>query len=84
MNAAVGAGCWEAEGAAYIGPDIGMPLLKVGGVGHCLATDDVDEGQADGGAKAGVELLVDLLLVPHCEEGACCCETHDAWPHNHQ
>lgn len=69
---------------AYIGSDTGVPLLNSCGVGHRLATDYVDEGQADGGAKASVELLVDLLLVPHNEESACCCEAHNAGPHNDQ
>ena len=61
-----------------------MPLLKVRGVGHGLTTDDVDEGQADCGPKTSVELLVDLLLVPHSEEGACCCESHNAGPNDNQ
>ena len=61
-----------------------MPLLEVRSVGHGLTTDDVDEGQAYGGPETSVELLVDLLLVPHSEEGACCCEAHNAGPNHNQ
>lgn len=79
MGGEPGCGC-----DTYIGFDTGVPLLNSCGVGHCLATDYVDKGQANGGAKASVELLVDLLLIPHNEESACCCEAHDAGPHNNQ
>lgn len=68
----------------YVSPDVGVPLLKLCGVGHRLTADDVDEGQADGGAETSVELLVDLLLIPHSEKGACRCETHNAGPHHNQ
>ena len=68
----------------HIGFDAGVPLLKGCGVGHRLATDNVDKGQADGGPKASVELLIDLLLVPHHEESARCCEAHNAGPHHDQ
>ena len=70
--------------AAYIGPDVGVPFLKLSGVGHSLAAGNVDEGQADGGAKTGVEPLIDLLLIPDDKEGAGCSEAHNAGPHDDQ
>ncbi len=61
-----------------------MPLLKVSAEGDKLTADDVDEGQADGGAKSSVQLLDDLLLVLDHKEGASCCEAHDAGPDDDQ
>lgn len=61
-----------------------MPLLKVGAEGDKLTADDVDEGQADGGAKSSVQLLDDLLLVLDHKEGASCCEAHNGRPDDDQ
>lgn len=68
----------------YVGSNIGVPLLEVSTEGDSLTTEDVDEGQADGGPKTGVQLLVDLLLVLDHKEGACGCEAHNGWPDQHQ
>ena len=69
---------------AYIGPQIGVPVLKICGEGHSLTTDDVDEGQTYGGTKTSVQLLVDLLLISDHKEGAGCCEANNAGPHHNQ